>query len=720
MARRGENVQFPFQPRPYQLASLKARANGMLRGVCIWPRRHGKDLHGLQLLIQGALTRVGLYNYYFPTFSLAKKIVWKGMDKQGTPFLDYIPKELLKPGTEGKNETDLRLEFTNGSIIQLVGTDNINQNLIGINPVGCLFTEYPVQNPMAWDLTRPILAENGGWAWFLYTPCGRNHGYRLYQTAQEHPKDWFLSHLDITTTTLQDGVTPVITPEFVAQEIEQGMDPDLAQQEYYCLSPQTRVLTSHLTWITMAEVQVGDELIGVDEDATDERRRRLRPAHVNSRWNATKPCYRLTLSDGTVVTSSDEHPWLTKQRPSKSRCEQTYKWMQTKDLRVGHLIADTDLRPWQTDASRDGGWLAGLYDGEGCVSRKTIQVAQKPGPVLSEAARILTNRGDAFYATHGGGVVTYSASFLSAMRLLGSVRPIRLLANARRLWNGTVATRGSTRIVHIEALGMQPVVGISTSTKTFIAEGLITHNCSFDAPMQGSFYGRLLSDAFMHDRVGFFPHDPAVKAITAWDIGLDDQTAIWTAQLIGDEIRLIDYYEASGEDFFHYFRYVMAKPWKHREVLLPHDAAKTEWGTGKSAEEIVVKAFREVDVSVTVTPRLDIQEGIGVVRRLFPRMRFHDATTGKIRYRGHSGTDCLASYHKKYNEEKQEYESKPHHNWASHCADALRTLCVGIRSRVTERVPNFYPTQFDPMTYDKTGEYESDFGVDPDGAEILR
>lgn len=56
----------------------------------------------------------------------------------------------------------------------------------------------------------------------------------------------------------------------------------------------------------------------------------------------------------------------------------------------------------------------------------------------------------------------------------------------------------------------------------------------------------------------------------------------------------------------------------------------------------------------------------------------------------------------------------------SHCADALRTLCVGIRSRVTERVPNFYQTSFDPMTYDKTGEYESDFGLDPDGAEIIR
>lgn len=720
MARRGESIQFKFQPRPYQLASLKARANGMLRGVCIWPRRHGKDLHGLQLLMQGALNRVGLYNYYFPTFSLAKKIVWKGMDKQGTPFLDYIPKELLKPGTEGKNETDLRLEFTNGSIIQLVGTDNINQNLIGINPIGCLFTEFPVQNPMAWDLTRPILAENGGWAWFLYTPRGRNHGYRLYQIAKEHPTEWFLSHLDITTTTLQDGVTPVITPEFIAQEIEQGMDPDLAAQEYYCLSPQTKVLKSDLTWAPLSAIQTGDELIGLDEQVSHVKKRKLRHSTVTARWATQKPCYRITCSDGTVLTTSLEHPWLTKQTPNKGRKEQTYRWVETRHLCVGQELADTGLRPWDTDQTRDGGWLAGLYDGEGCLSRRTVQVSQNPGRVLDSIRRVLTERGHDFYATTSKTCVSYSASFLSAMRILGSLRPVRLMENARTLWDGAVAARGVVTIMRIEDVGPQDVIGISTSTKTFIAEGLITHNCSFDAPMQGSYYGRLLAQAFQSDRVGFFPYDPKYQVVSGWDLGVDDQTAIWYAQLIGEEIRLIDYYEASGEDFFHYFKHTMDKPWRNQTVYLPHDAAKTEWGTGKSAEEIAVKAFREVNVSVVRTPKLDVNESIGVVRRLFPRMRFHDEKVGKIRYRGHSGTDCLASFHKKYNDEKQEYENKPHHNWASHCASALATLCLGLKDTKVERVANFYQTQFDPMQYDKEGYYESEFGDDPVGTEIRR
>src|SRR6185295_9673926 len=107
MAVAGSNIVFPFQPRPYQVASFKARANGMKRGLCIWPRRHGKDLHFLTLMAGEALKRKGLYNYYWPTFSLGKKTIWKGMDKEGKPFIEYIPKDLIVD----KNETDLRLEL---------------------------------------------------------------------------------------------------------------------------------------------------------------------------------------------------------------------------------------------------------------------------------------------------------------------------------------------------------------------------------------------------------------------------------------------------------------------------------------------------------------------------------------------------------------------------------------------------------------------------------
>ena len=163
----------------------------------------------------------GAYYYLFPTYSQAKKVVWDGRDKEGFAFLDHIPAELIK----AKHSQDLKVTLVNGSIIQLVGTDNID-SVVGTNPVGCVFSEYALQNPVAWDFLRPILRENGGWAIFDYTPRGKNHGYTLYQMAEKNP-EWFVSKL-----TIED--TGALTAEDIDAERREGMDEDLIQQEYYC------------------------------------------------------------------------------------------------------------------------------------------------------------------------------------------------------------------------------------------------------------------------------------------------------------------------------------------------------------------------------------------------------------------------------------------------------------------------------------------------------
>jgi len=82
-----------------------------------------------------------------------------------------------------------------------------------------------------WDFLRPILRENGGWAMFIYTPRGRNHGYRLYQMARNNP-DWFCQRLTIGDTKRDDG-TPVICEEDVAKDRAEGMSQQLVNQEYY-------------------------------------------------------------------------------------------------------------------------------------------------------------------------------------------------------------------------------------------------------------------------------------------------------------------------------------------------------------------------------------------------------------------------------------------------------------------------------------------------------
>ncbi len=129
------------------------------------------------------------------------------------------------------NNSDMQIRFRNGSIYQVVGSDNYD-SLIGANPIGVIFSEYAVADPKAWDYIRPILAENGGWALFIYTPRGKNHGKKLFEVAQNSSR-WYSSLLTIEDTFRPDG-THVISPQIIADEREDGMSEEKILQEYFC------------------------------------------------------------------------------------------------------------------------------------------------------------------------------------------------------------------------------------------------------------------------------------------------------------------------------------------------------------------------------------------------------------------------------------------------------------------------------------------------------
>jgi phage terminase large subunit len=131
---------------------------------------------------------------------------------------------------ESKNETELRVKLKNGSVVQLIGSENID-SIMSTNPIGCVFAEYALQDSRAWDYIRPILVENGGWAVFDFTPRGRNHAWELFEMARrlqaEGDPDWFCQRL-----TVED--TGAISADQIERERREGMSPDLIEQEYYC------------------------------------------------------------------------------------------------------------------------------------------------------------------------------------------------------------------------------------------------------------------------------------------------------------------------------------------------------------------------------------------------------------------------------------------------------------------------------------------------------
>lgn len=176
-------------------------------------------------MVKKAFERVGSYYYLFPTYAQGKKILWDGADKEGFKFIDHIPKELV----ESKNDTELKIKLKNGSIIQIVGTDNYD-SIVGTNPIGLVFSEYALQNPTVWAFMKPIVDENGGWAVFNFTPRGKNHGYDIYEFARR-TKGWFSQLLTVEDT----GVIPKEQLESIRNEyIDQYGDDSLFKQEYYC------------------------------------------------------------------------------------------------------------------------------------------------------------------------------------------------------------------------------------------------------------------------------------------------------------------------------------------------------------------------------------------------------------------------------------------------------------------------------------------------------
>lgn len=215
-------IPYKYTPRPYQVPFLRAMDSGKKRAAVVWHRRSGKDKTFLNFVVKKMMERVGSYYYLFPTKEQAKKVIWEGIDKDGMPFLDHFPKELI----ENRNDTEKKIKLKNGSIFQIGGTDDFDA-LMGTNPIGIVFSEFSLQNPKAWNFFRPILSENDGWAVFNFTPRGMNHAHAVLMIAQQNPDTWFSEVLTVDDT-------KAISQEAIEAERKEGMPEDLVQQEYYC------------------------------------------------------------------------------------------------------------------------------------------------------------------------------------------------------------------------------------------------------------------------------------------------------------------------------------------------------------------------------------------------------------------------------------------------------------------------------------------------------
>jgi len=186
---------------------------------------------------------------------------------------------------------------------------------------------------------------------------------------------------------------------------------------------------------------------------------------------------------------------------------------------------------------------------------------------------------------------------------------------------------------------------------------------------EGAYYSLEMRDANAQGRITAVPYETGSPVITAWDLGIGDTTAIWFAQMIGPETRLIDHYEASGVGLDHYVRVLQQKGYVYDQHILPHDVRVRELGSGKSRLETLQSLGLN---NIQIAPQLNVDDGIQASRSLLATCWFDAEKCAH-------GVDALRAYHREYDDNNRVWKGRPAHDWSSHSADAFRYLAVGYR-----------------------------------------
>ena len=196
------------------------------RIIFVWHRRAGKDFDTWQRFLTYASVCPGIYYYFLPTAAQARRVIFDGQSEGADKFIDFLNPALIKGGKW--NKSDMKCELINGSLIQILGSDNYD-GVVGANPSGVVFSEYALCDPTAWSYIRPMLLSTNGFAWFVSTPRGKNHLYDLIQNAKK-PENKGKWNVSIKTAT----DTGVFTEEQLQGELDDGMEESKYMQEYFC------------------------------------------------------------------------------------------------------------------------------------------------------------------------------------------------------------------------------------------------------------------------------------------------------------------------------------------------------------------------------------------------------------------------------------------------------------------------------------------------------
>jgi phage terminase large subunit len=245
--------------------------------------------------------------------------------------------------------------------------------------------------------------------------------------------------------------------------------------------------------------------------------------------------------------------------------------------------------------------------------------------------------------------------------------------NFYRLWEDAKADEAwFTLMLRASETGLIARDELADARRTMTADQYSQEfECSFDAAIQGAYYGQAIADARTAGRVGKVAKDPLMPIKACWDIGIRDATVIWIAQFIGREIRVLDYYEAVGQPLSSHLEWLRSKGYGRAECILPHDATDRDAFTAIRFEDHIRSAGFQA-VTIPNQGKGAALKRVESARRLVPSIWFNEATTS-------GGIESLAQYHERI-DPKRLVGLGPEHDEHSHAADAFGLMCIAYEA----------------------------------------
>lgn len=254
--------------------------------------------------------------------------------------------------------------------------------------------------------------------------------------------------------------------------------------------------------------------------------------------------------------------------------------------------------------------------------------------------------------------------------------------------------------------------------ESYVANGRVVHNCSFEAGMVGAYYSEAIAKLEKEGRAvkNLDMYNPKLPMYTAWDIGFSDSMAIWYFQIDGKKINVIEYNEFVGRSLIECCYIVQGKwddlrttcgwsddqvaktmslyqhheGYNYKQHFGPHDLDQTDISIGVTRRSVA----KQHGIKFKLVPRTDVQSGIDLVRRILINCYFELTRTN-------DGMRALKEYHKKFNEDKQMYEEKPCHDWSSHGADGFRYLAQAVVTYIDKsldrKMSDMAEHKYDPL-----------------------